>query len=259
MANILLVEDDAELKKNIVEYFEGFNHIVNSSSNGMEALDVLDNFLPDIIICDILMPKMNGLQFLSEKKKYPLVCNIPIIFITANSSVDGKLAMLAQGAIDYISKPFELKEIRLKVENLVLFGGSFKLKDNLREATQFSENIMFKIMFEKVLLSLPENPDITIGDVAYQMNMSVSTLQRGVNRYYNKNFTDLVRERKLKRAAELLSKTDKSINEISIICGFNTLSYFSKTFKGYFRISPKKYRVEKYKEGQRPGDRNFSA
>lgn len=247
MAHILLVEDDAELKNNMVEYLEGFDHFVRASSNGVEALAVLAEFLPDIIICDIQMPKMNGLEFLFEKKKYPLFSNIPMIFITADSSVDGKLAMLAQGAIDYISKPFELKEIRLKVENIVFFGGNVKPKSNLKGEVEVSEDITFKTLFEEKLLSVIEMPDIMIGDVAYQMNMSVSTLQRGMNRYYNKSFTEVVRERKIKRAAEFLSKTDKAINEVSIICGFNSLSYFSRTFKEFFKISPMRYRFENYK------------
>jgi DNA-binding response OmpR family regulator len=247
MAKILIVEDDIELKNNIIEYLENWNHFIKSSSNGIEAFTILQDFIPDIIICDIRMPKMNGLQFLKEKQKNTLLRYIPLIFITANSSIDEKLTGLGFGAIDYITKPFEIKEILLKIENIMLVRQNYEISKILPPKTEFSEDILFKTLFEETILTLITDPNLMIGDVAFQMNMSISTLQRGINRYYKKSFSDLIKEYRMEKAIEFLSKTDKSIQEISLICGFNSLSYFSKSFKDAYNISPIKYRFEKTK------------
>lgn len=247
MANILIIEDDIELKSNMIEYLENCNHSIRESSNGIEAFTILQNFIPDIIICDIRMPKMNGLQFLKEMQKNDRLRYIPLIFITANSSFDAKIMGLESGAIDYISKPFEMKEVLLKIENIVLLRENLKSSKTLPEQGEFPEAIVFKTLFEETISTLITNPNLMIGDVAFQMNMSVSTLQRGINRYYKKSFSDFIKEYRMKMAVEFLLKTDKNIQEISTLCGFNSLSYFSKFFKDVYNVSPIKYRFENLK------------
>lgn len=243
MAKILIVEDDDDLKNNILEHLTIEGHQIRGSSNGIDALEKLQSFLPDIIICDIQMPIMDGIEFLKEKQKDILFRSIPLIFLTSHVSTNQKLMGLEVGAIDYITKPFQIKELILKIDNITTLRTNLMMLSAPIEQPEDKETIQFKTNIEEILLSLYANQDFSISEAAFQMNMSVSTLQRHLNRYYGNNFSDLLKLYRLTKAASMILKTDKSIEEIAFQCGFNSLSYFSRSFKEVYKIPPIKYRL----------------
>lgn len=243
MAKILVVEDDDELRNNILEHLIIAGHKIHGSSNGIDALQTLHNFIPDIIICDIQMPIMDGIEFLKEKQKDKLYQYIPLIFLTSHVSTNQKLMGLEVGAIDYITKPFQIKELILKIDNITTLRSNLIMLTPPVEHPEDKESIQFKTNIEEILASLHSNQDFSISEAAFQMNMSVSTLQRHLNRYYGNNFSDLLKLYRLTKAATMLLKTDKSIEEIAFQSGFNSLSYFSRSFKEVYKIPPIKYRL----------------
>jgi DNA-binding response OmpR family regulator len=243
MAKILIVEDDDDLKNNILEHLTIEGHQIRGSSNGIDALEKLQSFLPDIIICDIQMPIMDGIEFLKEKQKDILFRSIPLIFLTSHVSTNQKLMGLEVGAIDYITKPFQIKELILKIDNITTLRTNLMMLSAPIEQPEDKETIQFKTNIDEILLSLYANQDFSISEAAFQMNMSVSTLQRHLNRYYGNNFSDLLKLYRLTKAASMILKTDKSIEEIAFQCGFNSLSYFSRSFKEVYKIPPIKYRL----------------
>ena len=115
MAKILIVEDDINLQNNLKEYLELYEYEVWCAFNGVEALTMLGTVLPDVIVCDIMMPLMDGHSFLQEKIKDIRYQPIPLIHITAKTDVEEKLISLHEGAIDYLFKPFSLKELLLTI------------------------------------------------------------------------------------------------------------------------------------------------
>ncbi len=243
MAKILIVEDDDDLKNNILEHLTIEGHQIRGSSNGIDALETLHIFIPDIIICDIEMPIMGGIEFLKEKQKDILYRSIPLIFLTSHVSTNQKLMGLEVGVIDYITKPFQIKELILKIDNITKLRTNLMMLSAPIEQPEDKETIQFKTNIEETLLSLHANQDFSISEAAFQMNMSVSTLQRHLNRYYGNNFSDLLKLYRLTKAASMILKTDKSIEEIAFQCGFNSLSYFSRSFKEVYKIPPIKYRL----------------
>lgn len=243
MAKILVVEDDDELRNNILEHLTIAGHQIHGSLNGIDALDTLHTFVPDIIICDIQMPEMDGIEFLKEKQKDKFYQSIPLIFLTSHISTNQKLMGLEVGAIDYITKPFQIKELILKIDNITTLRSNLMMLPPPVEPQEDKETIQFKTNLEEILQSLHSNQDFSISEAAFQMNMSVSTLQRHLNRYYGNNFSDLLKLYRLTKAAAMLVKTDKSIEEIAFQSGFNSLSYFSRSFKEIYKIPPIKYRL----------------
>ncbi|AEI51730.1 response regulator transcription factor [Runella slithyformis] len=243
MAKILVVEDDDALRTNILEHLTIAGHQIHGSLNGIDALETLHTFTPDIIICDIQMPIMDGIEFLKEKQKDKLYQSIPLIFLTSNVSTNQKLMGLEVGAIDYITKPFQIKELIFKIDNITALRSNLMMLPPPAEPLEDKETIRFKTNLEEILLSLHSNQDFSISEAAFQLNMSVSTFQRHLNRYYGSNFSDLLKLYRLTKAAMMLLKTDKSIEEIAFQSGFNSLSYFSRSFKEVYKIPPIKYRL----------------
>ncbi|WP_428666504.1 response regulator transcription factor [Runella sp.] len=243
MAKILVVEDDDELRNNIIEHLTIVGHQIAYSPNGSDALKSLSVFNPDIIICDIQMPLMDGITFLKEKQKNKGYQSIPLIFLTSHVSNNQKLMGLEVGAIDYITKPFQIKELILKIDNITSLRSNLMMLVPSAEPLGNKETIQFKMLIEETLQLLFSNQELSIGEVAFKMNMSVSALQRHLSRYYEKNFSDLLKEFRLNKAVGLLIKTDKSIEDIAFQCGFNSLSYFSRSFKNLYKLPPIKYRM----------------
>lgn len=113
---VLIIEDESSIRDNIVEMFELKGIVADSAINGKDALHKLKDFHPDIILCDLMMPVMNGFEFIENLRKLPLFENTPLIFVSARAEVSEKEKAMSAGAIDYITKPFNFKEIFEKLE-----------------------------------------------------------------------------------------------------------------------------------------------
>ena len=121
MNTILLLEDDKNLRETLVDIFELKDFHVLTATNGREGLKMVDEFAPDMIISDVMMPEMGGLEFLKILKENPQTEITPVIMITANTVKEVKFTGLEYGANDYITKPFDSRELLLKVQNLISF------------------------------------------------------------------------------------------------------------------------------------------
>lgn len=119
MQTILLLEDDKNLRETLVDIFEIQGFEVVTATNGVEALTFLDEVAPNLIVSDVMMPEMDGFEFLKRIKKNPQMENTPVIMLTANTLQEAKYKGLEYGANDYITKPFDTKELLFKVQNLI--------------------------------------------------------------------------------------------------------------------------------------------
>ncbi|MFD2570177.1 response regulator [Spirosoma soli] len=249
MAKVLVVEDEEQLRLNISEQLELDNHEVGSAMNGAEALALLSSFTPDLILCDIMMPEMDGIEFIRAIKRSVLYRSIPLIFLTAKVSQQDMLQGLEEGAIDYLQKPFLHKELLLKVNNIINQQKDLLIHQLQKTVASEEADFQFIRQFTEQLERNFANSSFTIDQMAEAMNMSLSTLQRNLKRYFQRGFGEIIREYRLLKAAEYLIQTDQSLQWIASRCGFSSLSYFSSSFKEANQISPLRFRQNNQSNG----------
>ncbi|TAJ13767.1 response regulator [Marinilabiliaceae bacterium JC017] len=244
---ILIVEDNKEIREYIRSILEE-NYKIMEATNGREGLKMTEKHLPSLIISDIMMPIMNGMELCSEIKKDEATCHIPLILLTAKITDQEQLAGLETGADDYITKPFSPKILKARVNNLLAsrqrlrtyYSNKVTLtptnlnlepKDEkfIRQAIQFVENNLTNPLFNAKIL-------------AQELNMSQPTLYRRIKTFTGENIAEFIRSIRLKRAAQLIVSKQYNISEVADMVGFSDPSYFRKCFTKQFSVTPSKYR-----------------
>ncbi len=251
---ILIVEDNYDLQSFLKDllYLE-YNILL--ADNGEEGLLYAKNNFPDLILSDIMMPKLNGIDLTKKLQEDRLTKHIPIILLTAKNSTNSKILGLESGAIEYINKPFNTNELLLKIKNIISSKEHIiskyrkeiisKPKVN-QEQTQdeiFLSNIVSKIN------SRLEDPNFKIEELADSLHMGYSTLYRKCQSLTGHSLVDFVRLLRLKKAALLITKYGYNISEASFMTGFNDPKYFSKCFKKQFKKTPGLFKKEAQKIG----------
>ena len=242
MARILVVEDDEQLRENITEQLQLNRHQVQSATNGVEAFTLLPTFLPNLILCDIMMPEMDGIDFIRAVKRNASYRSIPFIFLTAKVSQQDLIRGLEEGAVDYLAKPFLHRELLLKINNITTQQTEY-LVNALHQESDESPDFQFARQFTQQLELHFENASFTADQMAECMNMSLSALQRNLKDQFQHSFSDLLKGYRLRKAMNYLSQTDQSVQSIAARCGFGSLSYFSFCFKATNHLSPLRFRA----------------
>ena len=243
---ILIVEDNFELQSFLKDIFVNLYNIL-LAENGQEGYYHAINNVPDLIISDIMMPIMDGVEMCEKLKKNDLTKHIPIILLTAKNSTRAKIEGLKTGAIEYINKPFNTNELVLKVNNI------FASKDDIitkyrQELINKPELIINKSQDEVFLENLVsivneriQDSNFKVDDLAEALNMSYSSLYRKCLNLTGQNLIDFIKILRLKKAAILLVKFGYTISEAAYMVGYNDPKYFSKNFKSHFKITPKDF------------------
>ena len=243
---ILVVEDNAELSQYISSILQEKYKVVKAD-DGKQGLIEARRYMPDLIISDVMMPVMDGYEFLRELKKDIQISHIPIIFLTALNAEENQIEGLKTGVNDYLTKPFNEDILLLKISNLL---ESIK---NIREkyASNNNEwnNQMMRLSNEKlfvgkvkqIVLDNLDKGDLSVEDVALKVGMSRSQLHRKLKYLTNYNPTEFIRLTRLEKAAELLKKGYTEIDQVGYAVGFNSHSYFSKCFKSHFGVTPSEF------------------
>lgn len=240
--HILLIEDEQAIRESLSEMLEIFGHKVVGAINGKEGLEQLEVVIPDIIITDVMMPEMDGFDFLKAIRKKEEYSMIPVIMLTAKVDVESKLHGLELGADDYITKPFEFRELNLKINNIL------KSRERIIElATQedpldkkiISQEEIFLKKFRLLLDESLGNVELNVSFLAKHLNMSSSTLQRRVQKIIGQPTVQVIKEYKLVRAQRMIKANYGTLSEIAFKTGFKSLAYFSTSYKEHFGHSPK--------------------
>jgi DNA-binding response OmpR family regulator len=241
---ILMVDDHTEFLQFTANNLDCDYRILRAG-DGVQAQKILNEEHIDIVISDIVMPLVDGMALCREIKENLKYSHIPVILLTAKTSLQSKIEGLKIGADEYIEKPFSMDYLRARIENLLENRNKVKeLYKNSPELTyetivhskadeQFLNNLI-----EQIHASL-EDTDLNVDKLAVAMNMSRATLFRKVKSISELSPNDFIRLVRLKKAAELIKKKEYRINEIAFIVGFNSLSYFSKCFQKQFGVLPK--------------------
>jgi DNA-binding response OmpR family regulator len=238
MNTILLLEDDKNLRETLVDIFELKKFQVLTATNGREGLKMVDEFAPDIIISDVMMPEMDGLEFLKILKENPQTEITPVIMITANTIKEVKFTGLEYGANDYITKPFDSRELLLKVQNLIKINprkSETTMVDNIQAA---SKDEVFLSELKTQMLHHLADENLSVEQLAQALFLSKSTFQRRVKKVTNMTATEFIRTFRLEYAYQLLIKAVGNSSTIAQQTGFRSLAYFSYAFKQHFGINP---------------------
>ena len=256
---VLLVEDDKSLQEFIQERLsESF--VTYCASNGKEALEIIKRDNIDIVVSDVMMPVMSGIELCIAIKKDINLCHIPVIFLTAKNDIDSKINGLKVGAEAYIEKPFSFEYLKNQILSL--------LSNRKKEREAFSKRPFFPVtnmqmskedeeFMNKVITVINENiadENFNVERMAEMLYMSRSSLLRKIKTLFSMSPLDFIRLIRLKRAAELIQEGKYRVGEICYMVGFNSHSYFSKLFCKQFGIMPKEF--EKQIEAERENARS---
>ncbi|MCE6991402.1 hybrid sensor histidine kinase/response regulator transcription factor [Dyadobacter sp. CY323] len=247
-ATILLVEDNSELADFIADSL-GDTYQFYSAANGAEGEMSALEHMPDLIISDVMMPIMDGYAFCEKIKNNLLTSHIPVILLTAKSATESRLEGLGRGADDYITKPFHVTELNLRVHNLLMhqrrlqeiFRARFASPAQLFLELPKPETLdPFLLKLYAILDSNLENINFGVQELVREIGMSNSTLNRKLKALGSVPAVELIRNYRLSKAAEMLID-GIPVSEAAYRVGFDNLSYFAKCFRDLFEIAPRDY------------------
>ena len=259
VCTVLLVEDNDSIRSFIAEQLRT-SFIVETASNGAEALEKTKATQFDIIVTDIMMPVMDGLELCRAVKEDVSISQTPVIFITAKNDLDSKIKGLQYGAEAYVEKPFSIKYLKQLIRSI--------LENRRREREAFSKNPLYSV--DKMQMSKAEEEfmakvtgiiednvseeDFNVETLCDRLCMSRSSLLRKIKTIFNLSPIELIRVIKLKKAAELIREGSYRISDVCFMVGITSPSYFSKLFFKQFGISPKDFEKQCRASSQQQSD-----
>ena len=243
---LLLIEDNQDVRTLIKRYFTPTFSVLEAV-DGEEGIKQAFAVIPDIIISDIMMPVKDGISVVSAIKSDERTSHIPIVLLTAKAGVENTLCGLETGADDYITKPFNLKLLKARAQNLI--DQRLQLQRKFRQKLPFpiktpivpSPDDLFLERVQKLLDVKLTDPSFSPENFSYEIGISRMQLHRKLKALVGLTTTEFIRSQRLKMATILLMRNDISISEVCYSVGFNDLSYFSKCFKEVYACTPSQY------------------
>lgn len=252
---LLLVIDDNEDIRRLTAELLGDEYTVIAASDGKEGVRMAARHVPDLIICDVMMPVMDGLECTRRIKEEVSTSHIPVLMLTACSMDEQRAQGYDSGADGYLSKPFDITVLRARCRNLIQnrrrikeLWSTSKSTDVTPSATPETRRTRpdveneFYARFVEIVNKEMENPELSVDGIAAQLGLGRSQFYRKIKALTNYSPVELVRELRLKRSRDLLISTDRSISEIGYMVGFSTPAYFTRCFRDYFNETPSELR-----------------
>jgi len=243
---ILILEDNNDIRNYLKEELSETYQILEAS-NGKEGIKIALTTIPDIVISDIMMPEVDGLQFAHQLKSNELTSHIPLLFLTAKVGTDNKIAGLKTGADDYIQKPFNISEIKLKLKN-ILYSRNLLIKKfqqtTLKKLNSKTED-KFLSKLNGIIEQHIENSEFSVNHLCTQLSIGRSQLYRKTQALTGKSIIEYINFYRLTKAMYLIKTESFSLKEIAYKVGYNDSKYFSRTFKKEYGNPPSFYRNHK--------------
>ncbi len=243
---VLIVEDNAEVAAYVRKHLEPRYRVVEAE-DGSQALIRAREALPDVIISDVMMPRMGGLELVKALRGDRELAYVPVLLLTAKADPEHKLEALDLGAEDYLTKPFDVTELEARVRNLI--ETRRRLRERLsREAILHPTEIPVESSADRFLMKLRETVEDRLSDetfdvraLARAMSESRSSLYRHVMDIAGQSPSEIIRSMRLERAAQLLAGGHGSVGEIAYAVGFKSVSHFSRCFREAYGVPPSSY------------------
>lgn len=262
---VLVIEDNPDMQSHIKQVVEQQHHCI-LAGNGELGLELAQEYLPDLLVCDLMLPGIDGFEVLKRIKQHELTAQIPVILLTARSDLDSRLQGLNLNADEYLGKPFNQHELLTRIQNLIdnrkqlqrVYWQKFsadqkeqRLKTTQNNAAKLvdtpveqpSQDDKFLTRLEALVAELYSDPALDVYQLADKLAMSERQLQRKVKVLLGTNPNNFIREFRLKKAKDLL-KGGTQIGIIAFDVGFSSQTYFGRCFKEAFNCTPKQYQAK---------------
>ncbi len=244
---ILIVEDNADLRNYISDILNS-NYKVTEAVDGVDGLSKAENTIPDLIISDVMMPNMDGYELCGHLKTNTKTNHIPVILLTAKATQENKIEGLETGADDYLIKPFDEEELKVRIKNLINLREQLQIKYQ-QEVWLRPKEVKVTSVHQKFLEDIKDaieqnmdNDQFSVEDLGGFLAMSRSQVHRKLKALTDQSATRFIRNYRLHRAAELLKKESGNVTEIAYRVGFSSQTYFSKCFQELFDCTPSEYK-----------------
>ncbi len=249
---VLVIEDNRDLRNFISANLSDAFSIL-TAQDGEEGLTMAVNHIPNLIISDVMMPVMDGIEFAEKIKSDERTCHIPIVLLTAKADLESRIEGLATGADDYLSKPFSTVELRVRVENLIAQRKKLanKYKAGLAVAGPVHrENSLDEKFLQKAKVIVETNignPLFGVEQMAEEINLSRAQLFRKLKGITGLSPIEFINDIRLNKAAALIQAKADILTQIGYSVGYNEQSYFAKRFRKKFGMSPREYAAQSEK------------
>jgi signal transduction histidine kinase/DNA-binding response OmpR family regulator len=244
--SLLIVEDNSDVRKYISSILENHYHIIEAK-DGEEGLDRSFNHIPDLIISDIMMPKMDGFQLCNKLKTDSRTSHIPVIMLTAKATINDKINGLEIGADDYLIKPFEAEELKARIKNLLEQRKRLHehfCKYGLVEIEEQNMTSLDQKFIQKSIEVINNNlsdTNLSVEFLSSHLSTSKSVLNKKLSALTGDTPAEFIKRLRLSKAAKLIEHSTGNISEIALEVGFSNPAYFAECFKKQFGISPSQY------------------
>lgn len=244
---LLVVEDNADIRTLIVSEMSTKYHVLEAT-DGKEGLRVAIEKRPDLIISDVVMPEMDGIEFCTKIRHNEATMHIPFIMLTARSSVEQQIEGLEHGADAYIAKPFNLNYLQAKVKRLISSrehpyqssgaGAVDKTPDHI--VTETHDDKLMKKLNDLIEEHLDDS-DLSVDVLSWKVGLSRTHLNRKMKELTGESPASYIRQLRLRKSVQLLKQHNLTVSEIAFAVGFSSPSYFTQAFRDYYGVTPKEY------------------
>ncbi|CAN5526218.1 hypothetical protein BH23BAC1_BH23BAC1_49980 [soil metagenome] len=243
---VLIVEDNADIRAYIHQHLYPLYQVIEAA-DGEEGFTAANETIPDLILSDVMMPVMDGIELCRKLKNNEKTAHIPVILLTAKASGGDKIEGLEKGADDYILKPFEVSELMVRIKNLIdsrkklreHFSRQISLEPASISITSLDEQFLKRVM--NIIEDHMSDPSFSVDVFSRESGMSKTQLHRKIKALTNESPGDLIKIIRLKRAVELLLQGGGTIAEVAYIVGFQEPSYFTRCFQKQYGKTPSEF------------------
>ena len=242
---ILVIDDNNDIRQYEHTLLQD-DYIVLEAADGKEGLDVAKKEVPDLVICDVMMPVMDGLEFTQNLKTHTATSHIPVIMLTAKNQEEHRAEGYEYGADSYITKPFHSKVLLARIENLLkqrkllkhLFQGSQEAEQEIADSHLEDRDKQFLKQLHAIIQKNLSDSEFGVEEIGKQIGLSRVQLYRKVKAMTGSSVVDLLRKARLAKAKRLLESRSMSVSEVAYDVGFSAPSYFTKCFKDEYGMLP---------------------
>ncbi|WP_066220031.1 two-component regulator propeller domain-containing protein [Formosa haliotis] len=256
LPTILVVEDNKELRDHLKNELRGFYKIIEAV-NGEEGLAKVQKYYPDIVVSDVMMPKMDGFELCKQIKSEFETCHIPVILLTARALEEDRIEGYKTGADGYLGKPFNINVLKARIDNLLeakrVIREKFSKLGAVISPNEVTSNSIDEAFLEKttkVILDNISDTDFKLEHLLKEIGIGRSQFYRKIQSITGQNPSNFIRTIRLKYASELLIQDKYTIKEVTHMSGFNSAAYFGKTFRELYEMTPSEYIEHHKKESQ---------
>lgn len=243
---LLIVEDEMDIRKFVVSIFED-HYTILETSNGEKGLELAIKHIPDIIISDVMMPILDGVELCKILKTDTRTGHIPVILLTAKSGEENEIIGFETGADDYITKPFSSEKLKIRVENLIELRTQLQQRyrqefefESIKDHTTSSEQKFIQQLHQVINENISDS-NFKTEELCNKMLMSRMQLHRKLKALTGLSTSKFLNTQRVKMAASLLRETDLSVSEIAYEVGFSNPSYFNRCFKDVYHCTPNSF------------------